>query len=289
MKFSSIKKYQGLIITTVQTLAILFLALVTTILQCGFDFEEFNWLTFCLNFLFTTYMKAVYTGYSKNKEILSDNIVVLENTINHDRTEIYNAQKTEEFEKEVERRNKINKLEAYIKELDDTKRKDSNKKFLEEERNWAFDYKLALTKEQDVEPFERIKSLKSVKVDYEKIEASKLFTFGKNQMSRKRKYTFSSTWSSINRAAIPTVVSILLSILFGAIQNETYLQSGKVWIDLAGYVASISLGAAWGFSNGKAIIQEDYAEVLNNVASLIREIKAKILPTEGTVNEKIKG
>jgi hypothetical protein len=60
-------------------------------------------------------------------------------------------------------------------------------------------------------------------------------------------------------------------------KSEAYVESGQLWIDLAGYLFSIVLGAGWGLSNGKAIIQEDYAEILNNVASLVRDMKTKIL------------
>ena len=273
MKVTTIKKYQGLILTIFQTMVILFFAFVLTILSCRFDFENFRWLTFIGNFGFTTYMKVTYTTYAKNKEMLAENIVVLENTINHDRTEIYNAQKTEELEEEIERRNKINRLEAYINILDN--KKDFSK--YRERRVWAFNYKMALIEERDTREFEEIKSINSIKVYYEKIESSKLFTFGKNRNETKKKYSFNSWYSSLNRAVIPVTASILISIILGGIQNEAYVENGQVWIDLAGYLFSIVLGAGWGISNGKAIIQEDYAEILNNVASLVRDIKTKIL------------
>ena len=276
MKLTTLKKYQGIIITLLQTIAILFIALIITVLHCGFDFEKFNWLTFALNFSFSTFMKLTYTQYAKNKEKMTENIMLLESTINHDRKQIYDAQKTEDFEKEVERRNKINKLEAYIAVLDDKKQNLKNQEIIRERRNWAFDYKTALEKDQDTIEFERIRSIKSIKVVYEKIEASKLFTFGQNSKERKRKYSFNSFGSTMNRMVVPTTITLIFSVILGAIQNESYLETGEVWIDLAGYLFSIIMGAWWGLMNGKAIIQEDYAEVLNNVVILLRDIKTKI-------------
>ena len=273
MKVTTLKRYQGLILTIFQTVIVLFCAFVLTFLSCGFNFENFRWLTFVINFGFTTYMKVSYTIYAKNREMLADNIVVLENTINHDRTEIYNAQKTEELEEEIERRNRINRLEAYINYLDN--KKDFTK--YKEMRKWAFNYKMALIEERDTIEFEEIRSINSINIYYEKIESSKLFTFGKNHNVRKKKYSFNSLSSSLNRAIIPTVASLLISIVLGGIENKTYVESGQLWVDLAGYLFSIVLGAGWGFSNGKAIIQEDYAEILNNVASLVRDMKTKIL------------
>ena len=268
----NLSKYRSIIITSVQTIFILLFAMAITIVQCGFSFKHFDWLTFSFNFVFATTMKAVYTSYAKTNELQTDqNIILLRNTIATDRKEIYDAKKNEEFKKPVEKRNKINKLNALIVKLD-------NEKVLNKElRDWAFNYKMAIEKNEDTIEFEKERSLESVKIDYEKIDASKLFTFGQSERIRKKKYTFNSTTASLNRAIVPTTASIIISILFGTISNESTINSGNVWLDFAGYLFSIGLGIWWGLNNGKNIIQEDYAEVLNNVSSLIREIKTEIL------------
>lgn len=276
MKIDSIKKYKNLLITIAQTLIVLALALVITIVSCGFNFKEFNWKTFIFNFLFTTTMKITYTSYSKSRAMQENETVILTNTISMDRAEIFNAQKTKEFENEIERRNKINKLESYINKLDSKEPKPNKEKIHREKRKWAFEYKQALIHEEDVEKFEEIRSLKSIKVDYEHVEASKLFTYGANSTVQKKKYVFSSWNSSLNRTVIPTTLSLIISILFGTLQGYSSLKTGQVWIDLAGYLFSIVLGICWGWNNGRAIIKEDYNEVLTNVASLIRDVKAKL-------------
>ena len=75
--------------------------------------------------------------------------------------------------------------------------------------------------------------------------------------------------------------SFMLSLIFGLIGDDgTAIRTGQVWVDLAGYLLSIILGIWWGWNNGKAIIKEDYMEVLNNIASLIRDVKNKIGITE---------
>ena len=277
----TIKKQKNIIVTIFQTIIVVAIALVITIVSCNFSFKDFNWLTFLFNFIFTTVMKASYTNYSKEKEMLSEEVVLLTATIANDRKVIFNLQKTDEFEKEIERRNKINKLEAYINKLDSLiPKKVKLQKELLSQRTWAFDYKKALVNSEDVEEFERIRSINSVKIDYEHVEASKLFTYGANSSVRKKKYVFSSWASSLNRALVPVTVSIIISIVFGAIRADGALRTGQVWIDLAGYLFSIILGIWWGWNNGKAIIKEDYTEVLNNVASLIRDVKNKIGITE---------
>lgn len=276
MRIDALKKYKNLLVTVAQTAIILGMALVITIVSCGFSFEEFNWTTFMFNFVFTTTMKVTYTSYSKSREMMSQETVTLTNTIAMDRAAIFNAQKTKQFEEEVERRNKISKLEAYINKLDS---KEPNPKKVQqhrEKRKWAFEYRQALIREEDTESFEEIRSIKSVKVSYEHIEASKLFTYGANAKVQKKKYVFSSWNSSLNRAVIPTTASLVLSVLFGALQNDSALRTGQVWIDLAGYLFSIILGIWWGWNNGKSIIREDYNEVLNNVASFIRDVKTKL-------------
>lgn len=274
MKITNLNRYSDIIITTVQTLVIVLLAGVMTVVQCGFDFKNFDFVSFSFNFLFTTSMKAVYTNYSKNKELKSPEITLLRNTISSDRVEIYDNKKNDEFNLEVERRNKINKLQAYIDKLD-------NKKNLNrEERNWAFDYKVALMKKQDTTEFEKIKSLSGIKVKYEKAEASKLFNFGQNSKNKRKKYIFNSFKSSLNRAIIPVTASFIISVILGTIRNESNTMNFQLWVDLAGYLFSIVLGAWWGFNNGRTIIQEDYTEVLNNVASLVREIKTEIFKDE---------
>lgn len=274
MKITNLNRYSDIIITTVQTLVIVLLAGVMTVVQCGFDFKNFDLVSFSFNFLFTTSMKAVYTNYSKNRELKSPEITLLRNTISSDRVEIYDNKKNDEFNLEVERRNKINKLQAYIDKLD-------NKKNLNrEERNWAFDYKVALIKKQDTTEFEKIKSLSSIRVKYEKAEASKLFNFGQNSKNKRKKYVFNSFKSSLNRAIIPVTASFIISVILGTIRNESDVTNLQLWIDLAGYLFSIVLGAWWGFNNGRTIIQEDYTEVLNNVASLVREIKTEIFKDE---------
>ena len=277
----TIKKQKNIIVTIFQTIIVIAIALVITVVSCNFSFKDFNWLTFLFNFIFTTVMKASYTSYSKEKEMLSEEVTLLTATIANDRKVIFNLQKTDEFEKEIERRNKINKLEAYINQLDSLiPKKVKLQKELLLQRTWAFDYKKALVNGEDTEEFERIRSINSVKIDYEHVEASKLFTYGANSSVRKKKYVFSSWTSSLNRALIPVTVSIIISIVFGAIRADGALRTGQVWIDLAGYLFSIILGIWWGWNNGKAIIKEDYTEVLNNVASLIRDVKNKIGITE---------
>ena len=276
-RLDKMSRYRDTFVVVVQTLAVLIFALVITIVSCGFDFKEFNWLTFAFNFIFTTSMKASYTNYAKIKEMQEENIVLLMNTITLDRKAIYDAQKTKEFEEEVERRNKINKLEAYINKLDRKNYKSIKKNRDKiEKRSWAFDYKQALMSKKDIIEFERKRSLKSIKVDYEKIKASKLFTYGANSKNRHKKYVFNAVNSSLNRALVPTTVSLILAVIFGTIQNDSALRTGQVWIDLAGYLFSIALGIWWGLNNGKSIIKEDYAEVLNNIVSLIRDIKTEI-------------
>ena len=276
MKVDTLKKYRNLLVTIAQTLIVILLALVITIVNCNFKFQDFNWLTFILNFLFTTVMKATYTSYAKSKEMLESETVILTNTIALDRAAIFNAQKTKEFELEVEKINKMNKLEAYINKLDSKQPKPKHKEEHVKRRNWAFEYKQALSKDEDTQEFEKQISLKSIKIDYEHIEASKLFTYGANSHLQKKKYVFNSFSSSFNRAVIPTTLSLVISVVFGAIQNDSSINTGQVWIDLAGYLFSIVLGIWWGWNNGKAIIREDYNEVLTNVSSLIREIKSKL-------------
>lgn len=285
MKATALKKYYSVIMTLMQTIVILFLAFVITIVQCDFQIKDFDWFRFAMNFCFSTYMKTIYTIYAKNKEMLSDNIVILKNTITHDRTEIYNAQKIKEFELEIEKLNKINKLETYISYLDNKKKTKKNHNRIKEQRKWAYEYKKALQMNENIEEYEKEKSIRSIKIHYEEIKSSKLFTYGMNNSKNgSKKYEFDIFSSSINRAVIPTTISLISSILFGMISNNTDLKTGQLWIDLAGYLFSIVLGAAWGYTNGKAIIQEEYAEVLNNVSGLVREIKIKIL---GTRNENI--
>lgn len=277
LRLDRMVRYRDTFVVVVQTLAVLMFALVITILSCGFNLKEFNWLTFAFNFIFTTSMKASYTNYAKTKEMQEENVVLLMNTIAMDRKAVYDAQKTKEFEEEVERRNKINKLEAYINKLDQKTYKNIKKN--EEKikiRTWAFEYKQALINEKDTLEFEKIKSVNSINVYYEKIKTSKLFTYGASSKDRHKKYVFSAFNSSLNRALVPTTVSLILAVVFGTIQNNTELKSGQVWIDLAGYLFSITLGIWWGLNNGKSIIREDYTEVLNNIASLIRDIKTKI-------------
>ena len=272
-----IKKQKNVIVTIFQTIIVVGIALVITIVSCNFKFKEFNWLTFLFNFIFTTVMKASYTNYSKEKELLNEEITLLTATIANDRRIIFNQQKTDDFEKEIDRRNKISKLDAYISKLDYLiPKKKKHKKDLITKRNWAFEYKKALEKNQETEEFEKTISIKSIKIDYEHIEASKLFTYGANAKTRKKKYVFSSWNSSLNRALIPVTVSMFMSIIFGAIKAEGGLNSGQVWIDFSFYMFSVILGIWWGYNNGKAIIKEDYTEVLNNVASLIRDVKNKI-------------
>lgn len=285
MRIDSIRKHRNIIVTIFQTIIVVGIALVITIVSCNFRFEDFNWLTFLFNFVFTTVMKASYTNYSKEKEMANDEVILLTATIANDRKAIFNQQKTDDFEKEIDRRNKINKLEAYINKLDSfiPKLNDKRRKKKLEERNWAFEYKQALIKCENVEEFERTKSVNSIKVDYEHIEASKLFTYGANAKIRKKKYVFNSWTSSLNRALIPVTCSIILSIIFGAVRADGSLERGQVWIDLAGYLLSIILGIWWGWNNGKSIIREDYMEVLNNIASLIRDVKNKIGITEREV------
>lgn len=284
MKFDVIKKQKNLIITICQTLATLLFALIMTVVSCKFKLDEFNWLTFIFNFVFSTCMKASYTSYSKNKELQNEEVILLMATIANDRKEIFNQQKTDEFEKEIERRNKINKLEAYINQLDikmPKEEEEEKRKQYTSERNWAFDYKQALIKNENTEEFERIRSVNSITADYEHIEASKLFTYGSNPNLRKKKYVFSSFSSSFSRAVVPTTVMLVLALLFGLIQDDgSGLRSGQVWVELFGYLFSIVLGIWWGLNNGKAIIKEDYMEVLNNIASLIRDVKNKIGITE---------
>lgn len=282
MRIETLKKHRNLLVTIFQTIIVVGIAFIITIVSCKFKIEEFNWLTFIFNFVFTTIMKASYTSYAKEKEMMTDEVVLLTATIANDRKVIFNLQKTDDFEKEIERRNKINKLEAYINKLDvliSKQQKERKEKI--EERNWAFDYKQALIKNENTEEFERIRSINSVTVDYEHIEASKLFTYGANAKVHKRKYTFSSWGASFSRAIVPVTFSIVLSLIFGLIGDDgSALKTGQVWIDLAGYLLSIILGIWWGWNNGKAIIREDYMEVLNNIASLIRDVKNKIGITE---------
>lgn len=277
MKIETLKKHRNLLVTIFQTIIVVGIAFIITVVSCKFKINEFNWLTFIFNFVFTTIMKASYTNYAKEKEMLTEEVMLLTATIANDRKMIFNQQKTDEFEKEIDRRNKINKLEAYINKLDSIIPTKNKKKELIEERNWAFDYKKALMSGQEVEEFERIKSINSINIDYEHIEASKLFTYGANAKTHKRKYTFSSWGSSFSRAIIPVTCSVVLSLIFGLIGDDgSAMKTGQVWIDLAGYLLSIILGIWWGWTNGKAIIREDYMEVLNNIASLIRDVKNKI-------------
>ena len=277
LRLDRLSRYRDVFVVVIQTLAVLIFALIITVVSCGFDFNQFNWLTFAFNFIFTTTMKASYTNYAKLKEMQEDNVVLLMNTIAMDRRAVYDSQKTKEFEDEVERRNKINKLEAYINKLDKKNYKNPVKnKAKMEVRTWAFEYKNALVEEKDTLEFEKIKSVNSIKVYYEKIKTSKLFTYGASSKDRHKKYVFNAVNSSLNRALVPTTVSLILAVIFGTIQNNSELKTGQVWIDLAGYLFSIALGIWWGINNGKSIVREDYTEVLNNIASLIRDIKNKI-------------
>lgn len=277
LRVDRLARYRDVFVVVIQTIAVLIFALVITIVSCGFNFKEFNWLTFAFNFIFTTSMKASYTNYAKIKEMQEENIVLLMNTITLDRKAIFDAQKTKEFEEEVEHRNKINKLEAYINELDRKNYRNPKKnKEKIEIRTWAFEYKNALIEKKDTLEYEKTRSINSIKVDYEKIKTSKLFTYGASNKNRHKKYVFSAFSSSLNRALVPTTVSLILAVIFGTIQNDSSLNTGQVWIELAGYLFSIALGIWWGLNNGKSIIREDYAEVLNNIVSLIRDIKTKI-------------
>lgn len=284
MKLTNVGKYTDIIITTIQTFAIILFASIITVFQCGFDFEKFDWLNFSLNFIFTTSMKVSYTVFSKNRELKTSDIVLLRNTIAADRKAVYDAQKNKEFEMEVERRNKISKLEALISKLDNknhknVKLREKNRKL----RDWAFDYKKALIEKKDFSEFEKIRSLESIKnINYEKVEASKLFSFGQNGKQRKKKYVFNSFTTSLNRAVLPIISTFILSVVFSTIKSEGNISDYQLWIDLISYLFSISIGAWWGLSNGKCIIQEDYSEILNNVANYVREVATEI----GVVSSK---
>ena len=284
MKLTSIGKYTDIIITAIQTFAIILFASIITVFQCGFDFEKFDWLSFSLNFIFTTSMKVSYTVFSKNRELKTPDIVLLRNTIAADRKAVYDAQKNKDFEVEVERRNKISKLEVLISKLDNKSCKNQkNKEKNRELRDWAFDYKKALTEKKDCTEFEKKRSLESIRnIDYEKVEASKLFSFGQNGKQRKKKYVFNSLATSLNRAIIPMLTTFILSVVFSTIKSNGNISDYQLWIDLISYLFSITIGAWWGLGNGKHIIQEDYSEVLNNVANYVREVATEI----GVVSSK---
>lgn len=282
LTFSTLSRMRELAITTVQTLIIVAIAFVITIFQCKFDIKNFNWLRFAFNFLFSTSMKVIYTRYAKTKEMENPDIVLLKNTVDSDRKDIFNEQKTQEFDDEIDRRNKIARLDSYIAVLDSKKPRAFKEKKRQEKiklnaslRDWAFNYKTALENEEDTENFEKQKTIGSLHVWYEKIESSKLFTYGKSNKLRKKKYSFSAVASSLNRSVVPVTVSLIISVIFGTIQNNSEI-NGQLWIDLMGYLFSIGMGVWWGLSNGKSIIQEDYFEVLTNVSMLVRDVKKKI-------------
>lgn len=286
LSFTNLARKRELIATIVQTIIIVSFSFIITIIQCSFDLKEFNWLRFTMNILFSLTMKLIYTRYAKTKELLNEDITLLQNTIDDDRRIIFEKGKTQTFNDEVERRNKIEKLEAYIDYLDSRKlNQKSEKKRLkaqadyEKQRKWAFEYKKALINEENIEPFESIRTLDSVKIYYERIDASKLFTYGKSSKPRKNKYTFNAFSSSFNRAVVPFTVSVITSIIFGLIKPDASI-NGQMWIDLIGYLFSIVMGIWWGITNGRTIITEDYYEVLTNVSMLVRDIKNKILNKE---------
>lgn len=287
---TDVSKYKNFIITALQTIVTIALAFVMTLIGCRFRIEEFNWIMFVMTFVLSTYMKAVYTEYQKKKELEKEDITTLENTINLDKKEIFAAEKNKEFEKEVERINAMNKLDAYISLLDNIpeNKKSENIKWL---RKWAYSYFKALELKQNTDEFEIEKNIGSVKwvkydhlfwhfrkVKYEKIESSKLFAFGKNGRKRAKKYSFSAVAASLNRIVVPLTVTTIFSLIFGLLAPDPQNFTWELAMQLVSYLFSISLGIWWGIRNGKAIIQEDYTEVLNNVASLTREIKAEILP-----------
>ena len=78
-KVTNINKFRDVIFTILQTLIIVAFAFVITIVNCQFNFKEFNWVTFTLTFTFTTTMKMVYTNYAKNKELESEQVLLLKN------------------------------------------------------------------------------------------------------------------------------------------------------------------------------------------------------------------
>ena len=222
---TDVSKYKNFIITALQTIVTIALAFVMTLIGCRFRIEEFNWIMFVMTFVLSTYMKAVYTEYQKKKELEKEDITTLENTINLDKKEIFAAEKNKEFEKEVERINAMNKLDAYISLLDNIpeNKKSENIKWL---RKWAYSYFKALELKQNTDEFEIEKNIGSVKwvkydhlfwhfrkVKYEKIESSKLFAFGKNGRKRAKKYSFSAVAASLNRIVVPLTVTQILFVI----------------------------------------------------------------------------
>lgn len=290
MKKLNFKEHKNILLTAFQTIIILIIAAVITFVGCKFQIKNFRWVVFVGNFLFTTMMKVVYTNYSKVNALKDIDIVTLQTAIFEDKKQIYNYNLTEDFNIEVERINNINLLSSYISQLDSKKEINDKEKEL---RAWAFEYRIALEKtyEPIIPEFEEKKSIKSIKLsfftEYERVDPSKLFTYGINSKDKKKKYTFNTMSSSLSRGAFPTIVGLILSLLWGLIGVDGDVEVGQMLIDFASYVMSIGLGIWWGFQNGKAIIQEDYSEVLNNIASLVREVKSKIFKKNNIKEEKV--
>lgn len=301
LKPADVGRYKSFIVTAVQTVITIALAFIMTLIGCKFRIEEFDWIMFVMSFALSTYMKAVYTEYQKGKELAREGITLLENTINEDKKDIYAEEKTKEFDDEVDRINNINKLDSYISLLDnipEVKKTDE----IKELRKWAFNYEKTLEREENVDSFEEIKSISSIKwvkydnffwhwrrVKYEKISSSKLFAFGRNGKKRAKKYSFSAFAASFNRLVVPLTVTTIFSLIFGFLAPDPNNFTWELLMQLISYLFSISLGIWWGVRNGKAIIQEDYTEVLNNVASFVREVKTKVLskPKKTEVKENV--
>ncbi len=261
LKLSNLKANGNLISTVSQTAVLIIFSMLITIVHCSMNNSEFNWLTFTMTFLLSNYSKAIFVRYKSNVCLKNDDIVQKQIVITKDKNWIFQNNKTEEFKEELRKINETNKLDAII---DYCYRKKNKEDLLQ----WAFDIKKGVENNKY--------SLNSIHIRYNHIKYTTLLTAGKSDGNNDKQYVFSGRKASLNRSLGSMMMSFVISYLFSTLVVNDYVASGQVWLDLGTYLMAITTGIASGISIGEKIILEDYYSVLENVASLIREIKGKI-------------
>ena len=268
MRLSNFTKYKELLGAVGQTAVLIIFCLIITILKCEINNEAFDWLTFLMTFGLSLYSKIIYTNY-KSKECLNNNLILQKQcAITEDKNYIYKNDLTEEFKRELERRNNIEKLNALINKWYGNIKK-------EKQLKWAIKYRKALKEKSNTEELKEY-NLNSFKINYNHISFNTLFNYGKSTDKNEKKYHFNKSLSVANLSILPMILSFIVSYLFATLTVNNYVSSGQVWVDLASYLISIAMGVYTGFSIGEKVIMEDYCDVLENVCTMIREIKNDI-------------
>jgi len=298
-------KYKNEIIFYTQLLILIFLLIVINLAMVGWDIRQVRWQVYGATTGFSLYSKMIATNYSFNRELLpklvektindkketeeTNEIIIYENSIKAIHKDLLNQNKTGVFKEALMIRNFKYRLENERLYIDIKGEKNYNFRVKNiEKRKAVHELLVALETKQytkfyelldreDIRQHVNIRKMSRLAMKRSNVKMTHLFVTKTSNIDDDldggaSSLLFNKWIYSFKTQCVFLIGMPILSLLWSGFYYEEYIINKYVWLDIAGYLISITMGLFSGLSIGTESAQKGYVGKLKKRTEVIQEV-----------------